>query len=95
MAEIEHFVDPDDKSHAKFFMVEDMKIPLWSADNQEKNGGVITDMTVKEAVAKKVIGNQTLAYFMSRTYLFLTENGIIPESIRFRQHRCNEMAHYA
>ena len=32
---------------------------------------------------------------MARTYLFLTENGVHEDSIRFRQHRCNEMAHYA
>jgi glycyl-tRNA synthetase len=32
---------------------------------------------------------------MARTYLFLTMNGIMEEGIRFRQHRCNEMAHYA
>lgn len=32
---------------------------------------------------------------MARTYLFLTGNGISPEGVRFRQHRCNEMAHYA
>lgn len=32
---------------------------------------------------------------MARTYLFLTQNGIQEEGIRFRQHRCNEMAHYA
>lgn len=48
MAEIEHFVDPDNKDHPKFFMVEDMRLPLWTADNQEKDDGpVITDMTLK------------------------------------------------
>jgi glycyl-tRNA synthetase len=31
MAEIEHFVDPEDKSHPKFDLVGDMKIPLWTA----------------------------------------------------------------
>lgn len=31
MAEIEHFCDPQDKSHNKFYMVKDMKLPLWSA----------------------------------------------------------------
>lgn len=33
MAEIEHFVDPNDKSHPKFFMVENMKLPLFTAPN--------------------------------------------------------------
>lgn len=95
MAEIEHFVDPDDKSHHKFFTVEDIKLPLFTADNQEKNGPIIHDMPLKAAVESKTIGNQTIAYFMARTYLFLTSNGIHPDGVRFRQHRCNEMAHYA
>jgi glycyl-tRNA synthetase len=42
-----------------------------------------------------VIGNETIAYFLARTYLFLKICGINPEGIRFRQHRKNEMAHYA
>ena len=57
MAEIEHFVDPNDKSHAKFFMVEDMKLPLFTANNQESNGPVVTDVTLKQAIESKMIGN--------------------------------------
>lgn len=56
---------------------------------------MIKDMTLDEAVAQKVINNQTLAYFMARTYLFLQSVGIASEGIRFRQHRADEMAHYA
>jgi glycyl-tRNA synthetase len=44
---------------------------------------------------KGIIKNETMAYFVSRTYLFLTQCGIKPEAVRFRQHRSNEMAHYA
>jgi glycyl-tRNA synthetase len=33
MAEIEHFVDPDNKEHPKFGRVKEMKIPLFSAKN--------------------------------------------------------------
>jgi glycyl-tRNA synthetase (class II) len=46
-------------------------------------------------VNSKLIDNETLAYFMCRTYLFLTEAGINPNNLRFRQHLSNEMAHYA
>lgn len=95
MAEIEHFVDPNNKDHPKFSQVWDMKLPLWSAELQEVNGKMIEGMTLKEAVETKLIGNQTIAYFMARTYIFLTDLGIYPEAIRFRQHRSNEMAHYA
>ena len=95
MAEIEHFVDPEDKSHAKFSTIENDILPLWTADNQEVNGPVITDVTLKECVEKGTINNQTLSYFMARTFRFLKQCGIAETGIRFRQHRSNEMAHYA
>jgi glycyl-tRNA synthetase len=96
MAEIEHFVDPDNKDHHKFSRVADLKLPLFSAQNQMTvERRIINDMTLAEAVANKVIDNQTLAYFMARTYLFLQSVGISSEGIRFRQHRSDEMAHYA
>ena len=34
MAEIEHFVDPNDKSHSKFNEIENVKVVLYSAANQ-------------------------------------------------------------
>lgn len=40
MAEIEHFVDPTDKSHHKFYLVKDMKLPLLTAPNQELDGKI-------------------------------------------------------
>jgi glycyl-tRNA synthetase len=96
MAEIEHFVDPDNKKHHKFDRVKDLKLPLFSAKNQESvERKIIKDMTIDQAVADKVIDNETLAYFMARTYLFLQSVGISQDGIRFRQHRSDEMAHYA
>ena len=52
-------------------------------------------MTLGQAVELKVIDNETLAYFMARTFQFLTSVGIHADGIRFRQHRDDEMAHYA
>jgi glycyl-tRNA synthetase len=95
MAEIEHFVDPLDKSHSKFSDVKDDLLPLWTADNQEIMGPVINDLTIGQAVAQGVINNETIAYFMARSFKFLVACGIKPSAIRYRQHRQNEMAHYA
>ena len=39
--------------------------------------------------------NQTMCYFMARTYKFSTTVGVNADAIRFRQHRSKEMAHYA
>lgn len=95
MAEIEHFVDPLDKSHKKFSLVANDIIPLLTAASQESDNSVNRDLTVGEAVKTGVINNETIAYFMARTYLFLQQCGIRADGIRFRQHRSNEMAHYA
>ena len=45
---------------------------------------MIKDMTLDQAVQEGVIDNQTLAYFMARTYQFLISVGIHQEGIRFR-----------
>ena len=45
--------------------------------------------------AQGIINNETLGYFIARIYLFLTKIGIRPNRLRFRQHMCTEMAHYA
>ena len=54
-----------------------------------------TDLTVGEAVARGIIDNETLAYFLVRTRAFLLQLGIKNEWLRFRQHLKTEMAHYA
>src|SRR5690606_4938623 len=94
MAEIEHFVHEDHKEHPRFKDVQDLKIRLYPQPEQLGNNKLL-EMTVGEAVEKKVIGNQTLAYFMARTQLFLLGAGIKWEGLRFRQHLKNEKAHYA
>ena len=52
-------------------------------------------MTIGEAVAKGMVNNETLGYFMARTAQFFTKLGIKSEGLRFRQHLKTEMAHYA
>ncbi|ESO96348.1 hypothetical protein LOTGIDRAFT_202150 [Lottia gigantea] len=94
MAEIEHFCDPNDKSHPKFAGVSDLKLSLYSACNQ-MDGKPMQSMTIAEAVSSKLVANETLGYFMARIYLFLLKVGINPSKFRFRQHLSNEMAHYA
>lgn len=68
MAEIEHFVDPLDKTHKKFRRVADVRLPLLTAESQEGSGELRDDLSMGEAVAKGVVGNETLGYFMVRTW---------------------------
>lgn len=94
LAEIEHFVDPDDKSHPKFKDVADLQLLLFPREQQMHVKEPVLTL-LGEAVAKGVINNETLGYFIGRTYLFLTTLGVHKERLRFRQHLLNEMAHYA
>lgn len=94
-AEIEHFCKPDDKSHPKFGSVKDVAPLLFSRELQMGADKVALPMSLGDAVAAGIIANETLAYFIGRTYLFLTRVGVDPSKLRFRQHLTHEMAHYA
>ena len=95
MAEIEHYVDPKDKSHARFGEVKDTKLELLDRDVQSAGRTETTKMAVGDAVARGVIANETLGYFLAQIQAFLLKIGIDPRRLRFRQHMANEMAHYA
>lgn len=94
MGEIEHFVDPNDKSHPNFHTIADKELVLFGAIDQ-LGSGKTTTMTVGEAVKTALVNNETLAYFMARTQLFMEKIGMDPTRLRFRQHLATEMAHYA
>lgn len=51
MAEIEHFLDPSDKSHVKFQKVKDTEMIFYSAENQ-MNSENATKLRIGEAVEK-------------------------------------------
>jgi len=94
-AEIEHFVHPDHKDHARFDEVKDVGLSLFSRDAQLGAVKKPFPMSIGDAVEKGIIANQTLGYFIARTQLFLEKIGINPAKLRFRQHLQHEMAHYA
>ncbi|KDD74333.1 class II core domain (G, H, P, S and T) tRNA synthetase, partial [Helicosporidium sp. ATCC 50920] len=94
-AEIEHFVNPSDKRHPKFARVAEVSPLLYSRDLQLGEEKAAKRLALGEAVARGVIANETLAYFIGRTALFCERIGLDPERVRFRQHLQHEMAHYA
>ncbi|KAJ4834808.1 hypothetical protein Tsubulata_013976 [Turnera subulata] len=94
LAEIEHFVDPEDKSHPKYSEVADLEFLMFPREEQ-MSGQSAKRIRLGEAVSKGTVNNETLGYFIGRVYLFLTRLGIDKDRLRFRQHLANEMAHYA
>lgn len=96
MAEIEHYVDPESgKKHEKFDDVKDTELTLLNRHTQLAGSEKTEVMTIGEAVAKKVVDNETLGYFLVRIQDFLLKIGVDHSKLRFRQHMANEMAHYA
>ncbi|KAK8613313.1 hypothetical protein V6N13_101078 [Hibiscus sabdariffa] len=94
LAEIEHFVDPEDKSHPKYPEVADLEFLMFPREEQ-MSGQSAKKTFLGDAVSKGIVNNETLGYFIGRVYIFLTRLGIDKNRLRFRQHLANEMAHYA
>ncbi|PRQ24159.1 putative glycine--tRNA ligase [Rosa chinensis] len=97
LAEIEHFVEPEDKSHPKFSDVAHLEFLMFPREEQ-KPGHSARIISLGEAVSSKdskIVDNETLGYFIGIVYLFLTCLSIDKNHLRFRQHIANEMAHYA
>ncbi|CAN3355253.1 glycine--tRNA ligase 1, mitochondrial [Diutina catenulata] len=94
-AEIEHFVDPDDKRHPRFAEVKDTVLNFLPKEVQESGHTTLIKKTIGEAVESGMVDNETLGYFIARIALYLRDIGCDPERTRFRQHMANEMAHYA
>lgn len=88
MAELEYFIDPESEP------THDFSIWKQSLNLISEESGSIS-MTIGEAVSKGIIRHPTVGYFMGWTMDFLSNVGINPEHLRFRQHESDEMAHYA
>ncbi|HEX08630.1 MAG TPA: glycine--tRNA ligase [Thermoplasmatales archaeon] len=88
MAEAEVFFDPKEKSHPKYEEIKRNKIRIVYDDKEEI-------ISIEDAVNRKIIANDALAYYMSLTQDFLIECGIDKQKLRFRKHNPDELAHYA
>lgn len=96
MAEIEHFVDPEGgKKHHRFNEIKDLRLNFLDRDTQLSGKTNVQNISIGEAVEKKLVDNETLGYFVGKIYLFLLRIGVDNSKLRFRQHMANEMAHYA
>eukprot|EP01097_Dermamoeba_algensis_P002558 TRINITY_DN2018_c0_g1_i4.p1 TRINITY_DN2018_c0_g1~~TRINITY_DN2018_c0_g1_i4.p1 ORF type:complete len:663 (-),score=203.95 TRINITY_DN2018_c0_g1_i4:55-1938(-) len=94
MAEIEHFLKETEKNHPKFASVSKIELNFFPIEQQATTKETVV-MNIGDAVSKGIVDNETLGYFIARTALFLWAVGIRNGGLRFRQHRKDEMAHYA
>jgi glycyl-tRNA synthetase len=69
-------------------------MPLLTAQQQQAKEPPLT-MSMRDAVDRKVIANEYVAYYVALTHEMLVAIGIRPDRLRFRQHLPDELAHYA
>lgn len=74
------------QSHPKFSTVADLQPLLYNRALQMSDAKAPQRMRLADAVDQGIIANQTLAYFIGRTYQFMTRVGITDQRLRFRQH---------
>ncbi|MDI6643070.1 MAG: glycine--tRNA ligase [Candidatus Hodarchaeaceae archaeon] len=95
MAEAEVFFDPEDPHHPKFSNCADEKIRLWRAEDEVEGREKLTEVTAEQAVKKKFVCNELMAYYLVLTKKFLCELGIPENAIRFREQTPGQRAHYS
>jgi glycyl-tRNA synthetase len=93
--ELELFYDPENPSCRWLKEVEEEKVRILTEDMVEKQIDVPLEMTVKEAVSKKVVLTEWQGYFMGTSKKFLCALGIPEDKQRFRAHLPQERSHYS
>lgn len=86
MGEIEAFLDPENRN---FQISDDGEIISFLPNDLRSRS-----MTISGAIDNALIKNDH-AFFLLQTYKILRSCGISHESIRFRQHRKDELSHYS
>ncbi|MBL7170249.1 MAG: glycine--tRNA ligase [Candidatus Aenigmarchaeota archaeon] len=92
--EVEMFIDPRDIKCPLFDEVKDIEINLVTREAQQK-GGEMIKIKVGDAVAKGIVSNQWLGYFLGKEFLFYKSLGIPEDALRFRHMLPEETPHYS
>ena len=95
MAEAEVFFDPEDPCPPRFSELAGEQLRLWRASDQIKGKEQLTEVTAEQAVKRKLICNELMAYYLALTKRFLLDLGIPGEAIRFREQTPGQRAHYS
>jgi len=93
-AEIEFFINPEEKTFEKLKDYENVKIRILSREAQ-KEGKPEEEMSAREALEKGIIPSEYMAYFIAKEQLFYESLGIPKEAIRFRHMLPEETPHYS
>ncbi|TAL56160.1 MAG: glycine--tRNA ligase [Nanoarchaeota archaeon] len=93
--EIEYFVNPNNLDNCPYLSeVINVHLNVMTADMQEKKKEMVK-LSIKECLARKVIGNPWHAYWLAFEHQWLVSLGANPSHLRIRQHLKDEKSHYA
>jgi glycyl-tRNA synthetase len=95
IADLEFFFDPEEPNCCFLKDVENETLRLYLAPERLKCSEKTIEVTVKDAVAQKLICSEWQAFFMAMAKKLLTEIGVPAENQRFIEKTRWEKAHYA
>jgi glycyl-tRNA synthetase len=95
IADLEFFFDPEEPSCHMLKDVENETLRLLLAENRLKGSEETIELTVKEAVAQKMVRAEWQAFFMAMAKKLLISLGVPAEKQRFIEKLPWEKAHYS
>lgn len=95
IADLEFFFDPEEPQCSSLKNVENETLRILLAETRQKDSEETVELTVKDALAKKIIHAEWQAFFMAMAKKLLIELGVPAEKQRFIEKLPWEKAHYA
>ena len=95
ISDLEFFFDPEDQSCNFLKEVENEVLPILLCETRLKECEDTTNLTVREALDRKVILSEWQAFFMAMAKRLLVELGVPSEKQRFIEKLTWEKAHYS
>ena len=95
IAELEFFIHPDEKKCSLLSKEHlNVKLPLLSAEVQEKGKKDVKETAIKDMLKKKKLG-EWHAYWLAQQYEWYISLGLDPKDLKFREHVGMELSHYS
>ncbi len=95
IADLEFFFDPEEPSCNMITEVENEVLPILLCETRLKECEDTTNLTVRQALDKKIIRSEWQAFFMAMAKRLLTELGVPANKQRFIEKLTWEKAHYS
>ena len=95
IADLEFFFDPEEPGCERIAEVENEVLPILLCETRLKECEDTTEITVREALDRKIVHSEWQAYFMAQAKRLLIELGVPATKQRFLEKLTWEKAHYS